>query len=123
MDDDHDVRHVAVLTLQELGYSVLEAENGPAALSVLAGALRVDLLFTDIVMPGGMNGLELAQEATRRHPDLKVLYASGYAHGVAGGVGTSGPGAEILIKPYRDRDLARAIRVALGATPACAEAK
>ena len=122
VDDDHDVRHVAVLTLQELGYTVLEAENGPAALAVLAGNPGVDLLFTDIVMPGGMNGLELASEATRLHPDLKVLYASGYAHGVAGG-GSAGPGAEILVKPYRDRDLARAIRVALGAAPACAEAK
>ena len=122
VDDDRDVRHVAVMTLQELGYSVLEAENGPQALKVLASEPRVDLLFTDIVMPGGMNGLELAQESLRQRPDLKVLYASSYAHGVAGGVGTTGPGAEILIKPYRDRDLARAVRMALGPA-ACVEAK
>jgi PAS domain S-box len=122
VDDDKDVRHVAVMTLQELGYSVLEADNGPQALKVLASEPRVDLLFTDIVMPGGMNGLELAQESLRQRPDLKVLYASGYAHGVAGGVGTNGPGAEILIKPYRDRDLARAVRMALGQA-ACAEVK
>ncbi|MBK3732312.1 response regulator [Azospirillum brasilense] len=113
VDDDRDVRQVAVLTLQDLGYTVVEAENGPEALAVLAGEPRVDLLFTDVVMPGGMNGLELAQEAQRRHPGLKALYASGYAHGVDGGLGGDGPGAEFLIKPYRDRDLARAVRKAL----------
>ena len=122
VDDDLDVRHVAVMTLQEFGYTVLEAENGPEALKVLAAERRVDLLFTDIVMPGGLTGLELAQESLRQRPGLKLLYASGYAHGVAGGVGTTGPGAEILIKPYRDRDLARAVRMALGPA-ACVEVK
>jgi Signal transduction histidine kinase len=113
VDDDPDVRHVAVLTLQELGFVALEAEDGPRALEVLAAAPRVDLLFTDIAMPGGMNGLELAQESLRRRPGLKLLYASGYAHGVVGDLRAEGPGAEILVKPYRDRDLIRAIRTAL----------
>ena len=110
VDDDPDVRGVAVLALRELGYTVLEAENAGHALARLAGGERIDLLFTDIVMPGGLNGLELAREGVRLRPELRVLYASGYAHGVGG---DAPGGAGILMKPYRDRDLARAVRGAL----------
>ncbi|MBP2314697.1 response regulator [Azospirillum soli] len=115
VDDEQHVRDVAAMTLQDLGYTVLKAENGPQALEVLQANPRVDLLFTDIVMPGGMNGMELARECLCLRPGLKLLYASGYAHGVGAGEGAGGPGAEMLVKPYRDRDLARSVRAALKA--------
>ena len=112
VDDEQHVRDVAALTLQDLGYTVLKAADGPQALELLRDTPRVDLLFTDIIMPGGMNGMELAREGLRLRPGLKLLYASGYAHGV-GGEDAEGPGAEMLVKPYRDRDLARSVRAAL----------
>ncbi len=114
VDDDRDVRSVAALSLQDLGYTVIEAETPRDALDMLAGEQAVALLFTDIVMPGGMNGLELARESLKLRPALKVLYASGYAHGIGQGHAAA-PGSEILLKPYRDRDLAEAVRRALTA--------
>ena len=112
VEDDAKVREVAVSLLRELGYRVLEAVDGPSALAVIEGDQAIDLLFSDIVMPGGMNGLELAQQARRRRPDLRVLHTSGYAEAaVARG---SGVAADSLIgKPYRKEDLARKVRRAL----------
>jgi CheY-like chemotaxis protein len=103
-EDDPGVRAVAVLQLQELGYRVVEAEDGPSALKALAGNEPIDLLLTDMVMPGGMTGLELARAATERRPGLRVLYTSGYSTSFAA------PGAVpgvLLQKPFRDEDLAR----------------
>ncbi|WP_376959802.1 response regulator [Azospirillum sp. A26] len=131
VDDDADVRSVAVQAVAALGYRVLEADGAEAALTLL-DRQPVDLLFTDIVMPGGLNGRELALEGLRRHPSLRVLFASGYANGTSApgpeagastdAGGTADPGAvlgavlsraETLSKPYRDGDLARALRRAL----------
>jgi len=114
VDDDADVRAVAVQAVTALGYRVLEADGGAAALAVLDGG-PVDLLFTDIVMPGGMNGRELAREGQRRRPELRVLFASGYANGSTVPEDAEPGSAETLAKPYRDADLARALRRALDA--------
>ncbi|WP_207458228.1 response regulator [Azospirillum sp. SYSU D00513] len=127
VDDDHDVRRVTVQTLHELGYRTLEAATGPDALTVIRTAPRVDLLFSDIVMPGGMDGRDLAREAVRLQPHLRVLFASGYANG-GPATGGAGDGAdlssiEMLLKPYRDHELARALRRTLDlATPPPVEA-
>ncbi|MBP2300942.1 response regulator [Azospirillum picis] len=137
VDDDADVRSVAVQAVAALGYQVLEADGAAAALALL-DRRSVDLLFTDIVMPGGMNGRELAMEALRRHPSLKLLFASGYANGTSAPEVEAGASAgeretdpatvlaqaEMLAKPYRDGDLARALRRALDlqAPPMPAEA-
>jgi CheY-like chemotaxis protein len=74
---------VSVRRLRELGYSVIEADCSTAALLVLDREEGVDLLFTDIVMPGGMTGIDLAHEARRRRPGLRVLFTSGYAEPAA----------------------------------------
>lgn len=115
VDDERDVRTVAVLTLQDLGYTVIEAETPRQALNVLAGESPVDLLFTDIVMPGGMDGLALAHESVRLRPHLKVLYTSGYAPGVERDDSVDGPVSGILQKPYRRHELAEAVAQALRA--------
>jgi CheY-like chemotaxis protein len=105
--------------LHELGYRVLEAESAAAAIAVLEKA-RVDLLFTDVVMSGGMSGIDLADQARRRWPETRVLVTSGFPdakfNGNRDGTGRGRlPVVEgLLNKPYRKEDLARAIREALG---------
>ncbi len=79
VEDDPRVRRVSVRRLNELGYKVLEADSGPAALAVLDRGEPIDLLFTDVVMAGGMTGIDLAREAGRRRPGLKTLFTSGYS--------------------------------------------
>ncbi|WP_245987064.1 ATP-binding protein [Azospirillum thermophilum] len=121
VDDDADVRRVTVQAVRDLGYRVLEAEGAEQALAQLTAGRRVDLLFTDIVMPG-MNGRELAREGLRRCPGLRVLFASGYADGTAAEADAELAPVETLAKPYRDADLARALHRALddGTPDACA---
>jgi CheY-like chemotaxis protein len=106
VEDDADVRSVTVARLEDLGYRVHEADGAGAALKVLSGDHQIDLLFTDVVMPGGMNGIDLASRALELRPLLKVLFASGYASTfhTTGNV----PG-DLLQKPYRDEDLRRAL--------------
>jgi CheY-like chemotaxis protein len=106
VEDDSDVRSVTVARLEDLGYRVHEADGAATALKVLAGDLQIDLLFTDVVMPGGMNGIDLARRALELRPTLKVMFASGYASTfhTTGNV----PG-DLLQKPYRDEDLRRAL--------------
>ena len=113
VDDDTEMRAVARRHLVSLGYRVREAENGPAALAILRDGARFDLLFTDVVMPGGMTGYQLAAAAGYRRPGLKVLFTTGYARtGSRNDLAESEPVA-MLRKPYRKHDLAAAIRMVL----------
>lgn len=113
VEDDARVRRTSVLRLIELGYEVLQADSGQAALDILADGQQIDLLFTDIVMPGGMNGRDLAAKARRLVPGLKVLFTSGFAD--AGAVDSGGveDGGLLIKKPYKTKDLASRIQEAL----------
>ncbi len=86
--------------MKELGYVVMEAESGPAALKVIDAGQPVDLLFTDIVMAGGMTGVDLAREARRRRPDLQILFTSGYAEPAIMKDGVVPTDTDWLGKPY-----------------------
>ena len=110
VEDDADVRATAVALLQDLGYRALEAENGPAALAMLDQIQDIDLLFTDIVMPGGMSGTELAAKVQDRIPNIKVLFTSGYAENAIVHRGILNEGTEWLGKPYQNEELARTVR-------------
>ncbi|SCW81666.1 hypothetical protein SAMN02927900_05270 [Rhizobium mongolense subsp. loessense] len=109
VEDDARVRRVAVARLSSMGYKVIEASNARAALEVLAEDPTIALLFTDIVMPGGMTGDELAKEARVVRSDLKILFTSGYAEPGLGGRGFATPGSW-LRKPYTAKDLAVRVR-------------
>jgi CheY-like chemotaxis protein len=115
VEDDPFVRSYAVMSLQSLGYRVTSAVDGNDALQKLGTDLQVDLLFTDIVMPGGINGWELAELARRARPQLRVLLTSGYALETLSAQGHLREGAFILTKPYRKAELARRLREALAA--------
>jgi CheY-like chemotaxis protein len=113
VEDDDDVRDLAVTILREEGHRVLQAANGGVALVLLEQDLEVDVLFTDIVMPGGPDGLELAHLAKSRRPNLKVLYATGFA-----GLARAGKElpiyGKILNKPYLPTQVCAEIRQLLG---------
>jgi PAS domain S-box-containing protein len=113
VEDNKDLRTVTLKQLIDLGYRTLEAENAKMALKILAERPEIDLLFTDIVMPGGMTGTELAREARRLYPKLKILLTSGYtARAMANGFHDI-EGLELLNKPFRKRDLAQRLRMVL----------
>ncbi len=114
VEDDNDVRHSTSHLLKELGYRILEAESPRAALAVLERE-HVDLLFTDMVMPGGMSGLELARQATAGNPRLKVLMTSGFTE-LAMRENELAAKFELLSKPYRRQELAQRIFRALRGT-------
>jgi len=113
VEDDEPVRRHAVTQLEALGYRVIAAADGPSALAILRQRDDIDLLFTDVIMPGGMNGRQLAEAALNLRPTLKVLYTSGYAEDAITHQGRLQPGAQLLAKPYRRADLARKVRTAL----------
>jgi CheY-like chemotaxis protein len=115
VEDDADVRAYAERQLGELGYAVTAVESGPAALALLRRDSAFDLLFTDIVMPGGMNGRELAKAALAEWRHLKVLYTSGYAENSVIHHGHLEPGVVLLPKPYRRAELAAKVRAVLDA--------
>jgi CheY-like chemotaxis protein len=100
VDDDPDVLLVASTMLEDAGYTVLEAESGVQAMQVLAEHPEIDLLFTDVVMPGGVNGFELAYQAKQLRPELRIVYTSGYVKELpAGPTGVRyGP---MIPKPWR----------------------
>jgi PAS domain S-box-containing protein len=117
VEDDELVRHYAMTLLAGLGYRVLIAADGPEALQQLRDHPEIDLLFTDMVMPGGLNGRELADQAQAMRPGLPVLYASGYTDTGITQHGELEPGVLLLAKPYRRVDLARRLRQALASGP------
>ncbi len=115
VEDSAQVRELVASQLGDLGYRVLEAADGPQALKHLEDGVAIDLLFTDVVMPGGMTGKLLAKEAARRRPALKVLFTSGYTENSIVHQGRLDPGVNFLSKPYKRRDLAEMVRSVLDA--------
>jgi len=113
VEDEPFVRRYVVAMIQSLGYRVTEADDAARALDALAAADDIDLLFTDIVMPGGMNGRELADAATGLRPGLRVIYTSGYTENAIVHHGRLDPGVILLSKPYRRQDLAQKLRAVL----------
>ncbi|HET7738735.1 MAG TPA: ATP-binding protein [Tepidiformaceae bacterium] len=113
VEDDDGVRRYAGGLLRTHGYTVVEAANGTEALAVIEARDDLDLLFTDVVMPGGMNGRQLADAAREIRPGLRVLFTSGYTDEAIVHHGELEPGARLLNKPYGRAELARAIREAL----------
>jgi len=115
VEDDPDVRQLANSMLKSLGYRTLTAEDAGTALNILAAEPEIILLFTDILLPGGMNGVDLAQLANERYPGLKVLYTSGYTENA--NIHDSGAETRLISKPYRKTDLARKLRQVLDGEP------
>ena len=113
VEDDALVRRYVVTQVESLGYTTLEASNAAEALNVIGNAAAVDLLFTDVIMPGPMNGRQLVDEALKRRPSLKTLFTSGYTENAIVHHGRLDSGVLLLAKPYRRSDLARMMRMAL----------
>ena len=113
VEDDDALRSYTVETLAELGYRVLPATNGAAALEILDSGNDIDLLFTDVVMPGGLNGRQLADEAVRRRPGLKVLFTTGYTRNAIVHHGRLDAGVEMVGKPFSSDELIRKVRAVL----------
>ncbi|MDB5362743.1 MAG: Hybrid sensor histidine kinase/response regulator [Rhodospirillales bacterium] len=110
VDDDRDIRDVTHALLESLGYAVIEAPHPAAALDIAAGSATIDLIFTDLQMPG-MNGFELADAIKRLRPDVPVVYATGYAGALA--ENDNHPPGQILAKPYRMATLRTAMAQSL----------
>jgi CheY-like chemotaxis protein len=114
VEDNDDVRELAESVLGMAGYAVLAAASGEQALVLLREGVRVDLLFTDVIMPGGMNGLQLVDEARRLRPRLPVLVTTGYMDELPGKGREHGQRLNILAKPYKHGDLLERVEAALG---------
>jgi CheY-like chemotaxis protein len=113
VEDDADIRDAVVETLQSSGYRVLSAHDGPEALAVLDQNPGIDLMFSDVVMPHGISGVELVQEAQRLRPDLRIMLTSGYSsQSLTGGITFP-----LIKKPYRLSELTRRIGEALRGRP------
>ncbi|MGY8706010.1 ATP-binding protein [Bradyrhizobium sp. 18BD] len=110
VEDDDDVRAYTADILRELGYRVLEAHDGPAALRLLDREPRVDLLFTDVVLPGGMTGAQVAAQSRALRPSLKILFTTGYARNAIIHHGRLDKGVQLIVKPFSFADLAAKVR-------------
>ncbi len=110
VDDEPAVRMLVADVLSDLGYVSVEAADGAAGLKVLRSDVRIDLLVTDVGLPGGMNGRQVADAARVLRPDLKVLFITGYAENAVVGNGHLDPGMEVLTKPFAMDHLAGKIR-------------
>jgi CheY-like chemotaxis protein len=114
VEDSPAVRATAVSLLESLGYRVLQANDGPSALKLVDEHLDIDLVLSDVVMPGGMKGPDLARHVLKRRPDVKLLYMSGYADDAGFRDGAFEPYAELISKPFQSEELARKLREVLG---------
>ena len=115
VEDDDDVRTSTVESLREIGYRVIEAHDGPSALRLLERQLRVDLLFSDVVLPGGLTGAQVSAQARAIRPGLKVLFTTGYARNAIIHHGRLDKGVHLITKPFSLNDLAAKIRDVLDA--------
>jgi signal transduction histidine kinase len=118
VEDDDDVRTHSVESLRDLGYRVIEAHDGPSALRLLERQPRVDLLFTDVVLPSGMTGAQVAAQARALRPNLKVLFTTGYARNAIIHHGRLDKGVQLITKPFTFADLAAKVRDVLDAPTA-----
>ncbi len=116
VEDDDDVRELTVALLDDLGYSVLAARNGVEALAMLKKSARIDILFTDVVLPQGMNGRALSEEAAVLRPDLPVLFTTGYARNAIIHDGRLDPGVQFIAKPYTQEEIAHKLRSVIDAS-------
>lgn len=114
VEDDDNVRDIAIDLIADLGYRVLKASEAQSALAIIESGISIDLLFTDVVMPGSLTSPELARKAKQRLPDLAVLFTSGYTENSIVHHGRLDPGVELLSKPYTREALARKLRQVLG---------
>jgi PAS domain S-box-containing protein len=117
VEDNPEVLDLSVTLLESLGYEVLSASEGARALEILEDAPKIDLILSDVMLPGGLLGPEVVQRAKRTRPDLRVLFMSGYADAAARSSGLLAEGATVLNKPFRRYDLACQLRVAMAETP------
>jgi PAS domain S-box-containing protein len=114
VDDEASIRFLVVDALEEQGYAVIEAEDGASGLKILESDTRIDLLVTDVGLPGGMNGRQLADAARVVRPDLKVLFITGYAENAVLNSGHLQPGMQILTKPFAMETLVARVRAVIG---------
>ena len=110
VDDEPTVRMLVTEVLEELGYAAVEAADGASGLRVLQSDARIDLLVTDVGVPGGMNGRQMADAARVDRPDLKVLFITGYAENAVVGNGYLEPGMHLMTKPFAMEALASRIK-------------
>jgi CheY-like chemotaxis protein len=110
VEDDDRVRRLTTRRLEAMGYRVLEARNGVEGLELLAAGDKIDLVFTDLVMPGGLSGLDLLREVRTHFPGVAMLLTSGYSEDLVGSVSGTADDVLLLRKPYRQSDLAAALQ-------------
>lgn len=113
VEDNPEMREFVTRALGFLGHAAIEVGDGASALTALSERANVRLLLTDVMLPGGLNGAELAREARRRRPDLKILFMSGYADTAIDAEELERLGATMLAKPFRVRDLQERLKQVL----------
>jgi CheY-like chemotaxis protein len=117
VENDERVRQLTIKRSKLIGYQVLEARDGPSALEILRCGDNVDLVFTDLIMPGGLTGREVAIRAREIRPEIKVLLTSGYAEELVHGDDLRRERLKVLRKPYQQVELVAALRDVLSGTP------
>jgi CheY-like chemotaxis protein len=114
VEDDNRVRSLTIKRLKLIGYDVLEASDGPTALDILKRGEKIDLVFTDLIMPGGLSGHDVATRAREINPDIHILLTSGYAEELVRGDDLQRENLRVLRKPYQQADLVTALRDVMG---------